>query len=262
MTGPSMNPPTEAVYGSPTMNAESTPQPPGSGGRLRRPSWFLRILLFVAGAGVLAWLAIRGKEWLPGLLRGVEAAGPWAPILFILVYAGATVLGMPGSILTLGAGALFGLVKGTVLASLGSTLGATAAFLLARHAAATWIRQRVPRGGAVERLNREVARSGWKIVLLTRLSPVLPFTLLNYAYGLTPVKTPHYIWGSWMGMLPGTVMYVYIGSTARALAESRQHTPGEWLLYGLGAAATLLITIWITRAARSALQQRQTELET
>gem|GEM_PF-140845 len=227
------------------------------GNRSRRWVWGVRAVLFAAGAGLITWLGFAGKEPLQRALSTVQAAGPWAPLLFILVYALATVLGMPGSVLTLGAGALFGLVKGTLLASAASTLGATAAFLLARHAAGPWLRRRIPSGGTMERLSQAVARAGWRMILLTRLSPILPFTLLNYAYGLTPVNTVHYVWASWIGMLPGTILYVYLGSTARALAETRVHTPGRWLFQALGLLATLVVSMWITRMARSALREQQ-----
>jgi uncharacterized membrane protein YdjX (TVP38/TMEM64 family) len=107
-----------------------------------------------------------------------------------------------------------------------------------------------------------VAHEGWKIVLLTRLSPIFPFNLLNYAYGLTRVNLKHYFWASWIGMMPGTVMYVYIGSLAGDLASlgagTHTRTPAEWVLYGVGLLATVTVTIFVARLARRALAERIT----
>jgi uncharacterized membrane protein YdjX (TVP38/TMEM64 family) len=107
-----------------------------------------------------------------------------------------------------------------------------------------------------------VADEGWKIVFLTRLSPVFPFTLLNYAFGLTRVKLSHYVLASWIGMIPGTVMYVYLGSLVNVGAGHRQRTTGEWVLYGVGLLATIVVTIFVTRVARKALEKKISSSET
>src|SRR5262249_33104555 len=104
-------------------------------------------------------------------------------------------------------------------------------------------------------IDRAVADEGWKIVLLTRLSPVFPFTLLNYAFGLTRVKLSHYAVASWLGMIPGTVMYVYLGSLVN-VGGHRQRTTGEWILYGVGLLATVAVTVFVTRLARNALAKK------
>ena len=195
---------------------------------------------------------------LRGLLRdalaGIEALGAWGPVLFVLAYVVATVLFVPGSALTLGAGALFGVAWGSVWVSAGSTLGATAAFLVGRYIARDWVAKRIEGNAAFSAIDRAVAAQGWKIVGLTRLSPAFPFSLLNYAFGLTQVRLRDYVLASWIGMMPGTVMYVYLGSLARA-AGDRQRTPGEWALYGVGLAATIAVTVVITRLARSSLRE-------
>ena len=105
-------------------------------------------------------------------------------------------------------------------------------------------------------IDRAVASAGWKIVGLTRLSPVFPFTLLNYAFGLTRVKLGHYVLASWIGMMPGTVMYVYLGSLAKAASSERTRTTGEWVLYGVGLLATLVVTVFVTRVAKKALAEK------
>jgi uncharacterized membrane protein YdjX (TVP38/TMEM64 family) len=188
-------------------------------------------------------------------LAWVEQLGPWGPVLFVLIYIVAAVLFVPGSALTLGAGAVFGVGLGSVLVSLGATLGATAAFLVGRYFARAWVAKKIEGNAAFAAIDRAVAAEGWKIVGLTRLSPAFPFSLLNYAFGLTRVSLRDYMVASWIGMMPGTVMYVYIGSFAR-VAGDRTRTPGEWALLGLGLVATIAVTIFIARIARTALAKR------
>jgi uncharacterized membrane protein YdjX (TVP38/TMEM64 family) len=188
-------------------------------------------------------------------LAWVEQLGPWGPVLFVLIYIVAAVLFVPGSALTLGAGAVFGVGLGSVLVSLGATLGATAAFLVGRYFARAWVAKKIEGNAAFAAIDRAVAAEGWKIVGLTRLSPAFPFSLLNYAFGLTRVSLRDYVVASWIGMMPGTVMYVYIGSLAR-VAGDRTRTPGEWALLGLGLVATIAVTIFIARIARTALAKR------
>jgi len=196
------------------------------------------------------------QELLRRALDWVAQLGPWGAVLFTLIYIAAAVLLIPGSVLTMGAGAMFGLVGGTLVVSLASTAAATVAFLVGRHLAREAVRRRIEGNARFDAIDRAVAAEGWKIVLLTRLSPVFPYTLLNYAFGLTQVKLGHYVLASWIGMLPGTVMYVYFGTLARAGAEGRTRTLGEWVLYGVGLLATIGVTIFITRLARRALARK------
>lgn len=195
-------------------------------------------------------------------LAWIAAAGPAGPLVFFGLYVAACVLMLPGSILTLGAGALFGIVNGTLLVSLSSTAGATAAFLVGRFLARGMVARRVAGNPAFAALDEAVAGEGWKIVGLTRLSPVFPFNLLNYAFGLTRVSLRDYVLASWAGMLPGTLLYVYLGSLAGSLAElgaqaaGRARTPAEWVFYGIGLVATAAATVVVTRIARRALARR------
>ena len=193
-------------------------------------------------------------------LAWISGLGSIAPVIFIILYLLACVLLLPGSILTLGAGVVFGVVKGYIAVSVGSTLGATAAFLVGRYLARNWVSGRVAGNEKFKAVDEAVAREGWKIVLLTRLSPVFPFNLLNYAFGLTKVSLKQYVLASWTGMIPGTIMYVYIGSLAGDLASlgtgGRTRTTGEWILYGIGLLATLVVTVFVTRLAKKALAAR------
>lgn len=222
--------------------------------RLRRGG-ILAILLVVVGV-LLATFDIRALLRLA--LTWIGQLGAWGQFLFVAIYVVATVLLIPGSALGLGAGVLFGVVRGSLLVSLASTLGATCAFLFGRYLARDWVAKKIEGNATFAAIDQAVAREGLKIVLLTRLSPVFPFTLLNYSFGLTRVSLRDYILASWIGMLPGTVMFVYLGSLARAGLADRQRTPAEWTLYAVGLLATIAITIIATRIARRALAKRST----
>jgi uncharacterized membrane protein YdjX (TVP38/TMEM64 family) len=222
-----------------------------------RWKWLLAVAVLAA---LLAGARFfNAQEGLRAALDWTASQGAWAPVIFIALYVLAAVLLVPGSLLTLGAGAVFGLARGTLLVSVASTLAATAAFLLGRHLAREAVSRRIAGNERFTALDRAVAAEGWKIVLLTRLSPVFPYTLLNYAFGLTPVKLGHYVLASWLGMLPGTVLYVYLGTLAgEAAAGPRARTAGEWALYAVGLAATAAVTVFVTRLARKALARRAT----
>ena len=226
--------------------------------------WRSRVKVALWVTAALA-VAVAGRYLdAPAALRAaldrIRDLGPWGPAIFVLLYIAATVLLLPGSVLTLGAGAVFGLAKGAVLVSIAATLGATAAFLVGRYLARGWVAVKIQRYPRFAAIDRAVAREGWKIVGLTRLSPVFPFNLLNYAFGLTRVSLRDYVLASWIGMMPGTVMYVYVGSLAGDLATlgggSRARTPAEWALYVVGLLATVAVTVSVTRMAREALTRR------
>jgi len=220
---------------------------------------------FLLGAAALAALVLALRllpvgGWLLDLNDRFARLGPAGIGLFAVVYALAAVLFVPGSALTIGAGVVYGLVWGCVAVSAGSTLGATAAFLVARYLA----RARVERWAAGDprfsAIDEAVGREGWKIVLLTRLSPVFPFNLFNYLYGLTRVRLGPYVLASWIGMMPGTVLYVYLGFAGRAVAQAAaggaRRSPAEYAAWTIGLAATLWVTIYVTRLARRALRAR------
>jgi uncharacterized membrane protein YdjX (TVP38/TMEM64 family) len=199
------------------------------------------------------------RDTLASLLEWVQGIGPWGAVLFAAAYVPAAVLLVPGSLLTLGAGFVFGVVKGTVIVSLGSTAGAAAAFIVGRSIARDWVARRLAGRPTMAAIARAVEIEGFKIVLLTRLSPVLPFNLLNYAFGLTAVPLRKYVLASWIGMLPGTIMYVYLGSAANSLAAllsgDQPRSAGQQVLFALGLAATVAATIIVTRTARRALTE-------
>src|SRR6266403_1672951 len=218
-----------------------------------------------AVAGVLIVLVLKYfhvQDLLKAALDWIGELGPWGPVIFVGLYVVATVLFVPGSVLTLGAGAVFGVVLGSVCVSISATLGATAAFLAGRYLARDAIARKIAKNEKFAAIDRAVADEGWKIVFLTRLSPVFPFTLLNYAFGLTRVRLSHYVLASWIGMMPGTVMYVYLGSLVNVGVGHRQRTAGEWALYGVGLLATMAVTVFVTRVAKKALAKKIGSKET
>ncbi|HHH35881.1 MAG TPA: TVP38/TMEM64 family protein [Gammaproteobacteria bacterium] len=177
---------------------------------MNRPRLLLLLGLVVAIVLALAYgerlNAARLEQWL-------AAAGPWAPLAFIAIYALATVLFLPGSVLTLAGGALFGPVLGTFCSLTGATLGAALAFLVARHLAGNWVARRT--GPRLQRLVAGVEAEGWRFVAFVRLVPLFPFNLLNYALGLTRLRFWPYVVTSYLAMLPGAVAYTYLGYAGR-----------------------------------------------
>jgi uncharacterized membrane protein YdjX (TVP38/TMEM64 family) len=205
--------------------------------------------------------------WLLGLVERIRDTGMAGSGLYVVLYVVATVLVMPASVLTLGAGFVYGPVYGSLLVVVASNLAALAAFLLGRTTLRGRVARRLegkPRFAAVD---AAVARQGFKVVLLLRLSPVFPFNLLNYALGLTRVRTRDYVLASFLGMLPGTVLYVYLGSLVTSVAQlTRGQRPdaglsGQVLFWG-GLAATVLVTVYLTRLARRALDATLKETPT
>ena len=219
---------------------------------------YLGAAIVLIAAGIVGFKYFHGQELLKQASDWVAQLGLWGPVIFIAIYVVATVLFIPGSVLTLGAGAVFGVGWGSVYVSIASTLGATAAFLVGRYLARDSIARKIEGNERFAAIDKAVAKEGWKIVGLTRLSPVFPFTLLNYAFGVTQVKLRDYVLASWIGMMPGTIMYVYVGSLAQAATGERERTTGEWVLYGVGLLATVVVTVFVTRLAKRALAKKTT----
>jgi len=221
------------------------------------------ILKLILAGAALAVVLIAGRQLASGLstaLTRISALGPAAPIAFIAIYIVACLLFIPGSILTIGAGVIFGVVRGSIYVSIAATAGATAAFLVGRYFAREMVKRRIAGNPRFTAIDEAVAHQGWKIVLLTRLSPVFPFNLLNYAFGLTQVSLRDYVLASWIGMIPGGVMYVYIGSlsgdVARAASGASERPAGVWILNVVGFAATVAIAVYATRIGSRALKQQ------
>jgi len=217
----------------------------------------LRLALGLVALAALLLLGHLAGGYVPRFAEWVQGQGWQGAAVFVVGYATAVVVFVPGSLLTLAAGAIFGVAYGTVLVFLAATAGATAAFLIARHGGRGWVQARLAGDARFAAVDRAVAEQGRKIVLLLRLSPVFPFNLLNYALGLTQVSTRDYVVAS-IGMLPGTLLYVYSGALAGQVAavaggSGAARGPAQWALLAVGLVATAAVTLIITRIARRAL---------
>jgi uncharacterized membrane protein YdjX (TVP38/TMEM64 family) len=218
-----------------------------------------KIAAGIVGVAAVAFGGRHIAAWLPAFARWVEGLGPWGPIVFIAGYAAAVVALVPGSVLTLAGGALFGLVRGTVYVFAAATIGAAAAFVIARYVARRAVAQRIAADPRFAAIDRAVAAEGRKIVFLLRLSPVFPFSLLNYGLGLTRVSFVDYTLAS-VGMIPGTILYVYYGKLAGDVAAVAGGAPsakgvGDYAVLVLGLVATVVVTVLVTRTARRALHE-------
>ena len=196
------------------------------------------------------------------ILQRISDLGPWAPILFILTYVVACLTFFPGFILTMGAGVLFGVVKGTLYVSIGATLGAAAGFLISRHLAREWVMKRFASNARFRAIDDAVERDGWKIVGLIRLSPVFPFIPMNFVFGLTRIPFWHFVISTWLGLTPIAVLFVYVGvllGDIAALGTEPIPSRTKWIVSIIGIVTTVVVSVLITRIARKALNARLPE---
>ncbi len=256
-----------------SLSTPASPPPPGADGPSSPPpadaprggAGYRKVVRLLVAVAVVAAIAVAlyllpVRESLLSFLSWSRGVGVWGPVSLAALYVVACVLFLPGSILTLGAGFAFGLLPGLAAVMAGSVAGAAAAFLLGRTVARGWVGARLARSPRFAAIDRAVGEHGFKIVLLLRLSPLFPFNLLNYALGVTRVSFRDYLLASWIGMAPATVMYVYLGTAAGSLAEIAAGGGGtgggsRLAMLLLGLAATVAVTVVITRIARRALAE-------
>ncbi len=224
----------------------------------RRAAWWIKWIsagVIVVGVVLIVRLlpVENAMRW---LTDWVNRLGVWGPIAFALVYILAAVLFVPGSALTLAAGAIFGLLWGTVIVSIASTIAAGIAFLIGRYFARAAVERQVARYPKFAAIDKAIGEEGWKIIALLRLSPAVPFSVGNYLYGVTSVRFWPYLLASWAGMLPGTFMYVYLGHLGKTSLAGAQRTPGQWALLIIGLVATIAVTVYVTWLARKAIRGR------
>ncbi len=230
----------------------------------------LRSPATVFGGGILAVAIILAllvyldvHEQILQLLQWFESLGSWAPLLFILLMALVVVLLLPGALLTTGAGFVFGIVEGSIVVILGTTLGAGVTFLAARYLFRQSSQRFVKKHERLRLLVEELGHAGWKIVLLARLIPFFPSKAANYFFGLTSLSFRGYLLGSLIGFIPFSIHNVYLGSLAADIVTLKQRnlqrTPLEWGVYGLGFAATVIAVIYLNRLARRVLARHLPE---
>lgn len=224
---------------------------------IQSPLWGIAAsILFVSGLLALL-LYFDVDEQVIQLLQWFDAQGAWAALLFIFIMAAVVVLLVPGVLFTTGAGFVFGVVEGSIYVVIGTTLGATLAFLIARYLFGERARQFILDHSRLRLVSEEVTPHGWKIVMLTRLIPFFPSKISNYFFGLTPFSLRGYIGGSLLGFIPYSINNVYLGSIAADIStlgvRNVGRTPLEWLLYGAGFVAAVIAVVTLSRLGRRAL---------
>ena len=219
------------------------------------------VCLLLVATVVGALIHFEGQSQVLRFFDWLEELGVWAPFLFILVEMVVALSVIPGIglIFTIGAGFMFGVLKGSLYVVVGTTLGATVAFTIARHLFSERAVRFLLTHSKLKLVNDELANEGWKIVLLTSLVPFFPFKLSNYLFGLTKISLKDFVPGVFLGIIPITITNVYIGSIAADLATlgsrsaSRSHV--EWVIYGIGFIIVIGTALYITRLARKALKK-------
>lgn len=247
-----------------TASAASTPDAAAEVEAAGRPGW-IKIVVGVVALGGLYLLAREAGAYIPAFAEWVEGLGAWGPVAFIAGYSIAVIAFVPGALLTLAGGAIFGLFEGALYVFVAAVLGSTGSFLVSRYVARNAVEQRLRANERFTAIDRAVGDQGLKIVFLLRLSPVFPFNLLNYGLGLTNVSLRDYVLAAF-GMIPGTFLYVYYGKLigdVAALAGGAQvdRGAGYYAVLGAGLLATIAVTVIVTRVARRALATATGESE-
>jgi uncharacterized membrane protein YdjX (TVP38/TMEM64 family) len=225
-------------------------------------SWLSKYWKWLAVGLALVALSVAASflpvtHWIKALSGRVETLGPFGILVYALFYAVATVLFMPGSVLTISAGLIFGVALGTLAAWSGAVLGASLAFLVGRYLARSKIEEMTKSNEKFQAIDEAIGKQGWKIIGLLRLSPLIPFNFSNYFYGITRVGFWPYVLASGGGMLPGTLLYVYLGAAGKAGlgGDEKQTSPLQYVFFGVGLLATIGVTIWVSRIAKKALKK-------
>ena len=214
--------------------------------------WLALGLAFAALSVASSFLS--PTHWITAFSDWMETLGLFGIVVFALLYALATVLLVPGAVRTIAAGMIFGLVLGTLAAWSGAVLGASLAFLVGRYLARSKIEEMTKNNETFQAIDDAIGKQGWKIIGLLRLSPLVPFNLSNYFYGITKVGFWPYVLASAGGMLPGTLLYAYLGASGKAgLSGSGKQHPLQYVFFGVGLLATIGVMIWASRIAKQSL---------
>ncbi len=234
---------------------------PSAGSRLRsvatvnaRTKTGVTIVLIVAL--LVLWYFVPLRQWLDASRGWFADRGAFGPILYAAAYALGTVMLVPGSVLTLGAGYLFGVGVGFVVVLGGASTGAVFAFLIGRYVARATVERAIKSRPKFAAIDRAIEQDGWKIVGLLRLSPLVPFTLQNYFYGVTSVRFVPYVVASVVGMAPGALAYVYLGAAGGQASQGGSWSAAQWVLFIAGLAATFAVVILVGRRARAQLESQ------
>ena len=217
--------------------------------------WLKLLLLLAAILAAIVASRFISRDQVFAVMDRARNVGWVGYIGLIFAYGIWCAFGLPASIPSLAAAATFGFWRAVMIAYFGANLGALIGFLVARHLARDWFTQIVGKQMALAQINRAVSESGWRIVMITRLPPISPFSIVNYTYGLTPVSLREFMIGTAIGIIPGTTAYIYFGTILGDVAQSmhRSRTPSEWAIYFCGFIVTIAVCIYLVRAAKRAL---------
>jgi uncharacterized membrane protein YdjX (TVP38/TMEM64 family) len=217
--------------------------------------WIALGLAVVALTAAISFLPV--KDWVKHFTDWIQHLGIAGAFIFIGAYALATLLFLPGWLFTVAAGLVYGIVGGTAVALSGAIIGAALAFLAGRYFLRARIEKLTKKNQKFSAVDQAIGQQGWKIVGLLRLSPLIPFNLSNYFYGITSVGFWPYLLASSIGMLPGTLLYAYLGAVGKAGVSGgkSEHSPLQWIFLGVGLAATIAVTVVVSRIANQALKK-------
>jgi uncharacterized membrane protein YdjX (TVP38/TMEM64 family) len=218
-------------------------------------NWIVAALVVITLSILTVVLPV--KEWIREFIGWVQQLGPAGVVVFIIAYALATVLFLPGWIFTVSAGLIYGIVAGTAIALTGAVIGASLSFLVARYLLRQNIEELTKKNPRFRAIDEAIGKNGWKIVGLLRLSPLIPFNLSNYFYGITGISFGAYVLVSAIGMIPGTLMYAYLGAIGQASVSggTAAHSKWQYVLLAIGLVATIAVTVLVGRIAKNALKK-------
>lgn len=216
--------------------------------------WIALGLWLIALSAAATFLPV--KDWVKAFSDWVQTLGGLGVVVFIGAYALATVLFLPGWIFTVAAGLVYGVIGGTAVALAGAIIGSTLAFLCGRYLVRKRVEAATKGNKKFAAIDKAIGQQGWKIVGLLRLSPIVPFNLSNYFYGVTAVAFWPYVLASAVGMLPGTLLYAYLGGAGKAGVDGGgEQSPLKWVFLGVGLLATIIVTMIVSRTAKKALEK-------
>jgi len=198
-------------------------------------------------------------DWISDGMLWIEQAGWVGWIWFIVLYTLTCVFFLPGSLLTVGAGAAYGFWGGTLLVSISSVTGAAVNFLTSRYLLRKWLTRKFAHSAKFHALDQAVAKDGWQVILLSRISPILPHSVVSYACGLTKISFTRFSIASWIGFVPISAAYAYAGALVGKVARAKaglHHGTESWVFYGIGLVVTVVVTVMSTRLAARAIRDR------
>lgn len=219
-------------------------------------SWQWVLLGTILVAVIVGWFLLPVEEWAKSFNGWIKGLGVWGGVMFAGIYVIATVILAPAAPFTIVAGLAYGVGVGFPLVVVSATLGATLAFLVARYLARNKVEGLLKERPKFAAVDKAISEEGWKVVVLLRLSPLVPFNLQNYFYGVTDIKLWHYVPATFFGIMPGTLLYVYLGAAGQAALGDEEGGGGgalKWGLFAVGLLATIIVAVFVTKKAKAKL---------